>query len=106
MKRNEFNFYGRTTIYYLYDKQLDYTFKGVAVCAPEDEYNPEIGMRIAKLKAICKMRDAKAKLYGQVYEDIVELAKMKKEAKSQYKYWQDKAEESFNKLFEYINNLK
>lgn len=98
--------YGNTIIYYAYDKIYQQYFKGVSVCQPEDTFDLETGICIARQKAVLKKRS----WYVRVIDDRLELIKRMKalepELRQQREAWQNKVETSFKQLVETLDKLK
>ena len=100
MKKNYFQVYGNTVVCYLYDKQTGKTFKGVAVCQPEDTFDEELGKKIAKLKAIHKMQTYNAKCFGDLLEWAQTWATQIEDLKAEYSRWMSKSEHTYDRLME------
>ena len=101
-KKNHVKVYGKTTLFYLWDKDVEMFFKGVAVCSEKDTFDTEIGEKLARAKAVYKMRLFKANALSDLLADIEEAKDLEKEAKTEYEYWHDKAQESA----ELVNKLQ
>ena len=92
---NHFNYYGNTVVYNLWDKDYRQYFKGVAVCREGDVYNKEFGERLARAKAVYKMRQFKAAQYQAWFDDLEERKALVDEYTKQLKYYTEKSQESF-----------
>ena len=109
MKHNKINFYThpktglQTTVFELWDRDFNRYFKGVAVCRAEDQFDREVGIRIARQKAVLKMRSWKAHNCQVALDKIALLKEMEPKIIEQHNYWQDKAEKAFTTL---VNTLK
>jgi hypothetical protein len=101
-KKNQVKVYGKTTLFYLWDKDVEMFFKGVAVCNEKDTFDVEIGEKLARAKAVYKMRLFKANALSDLLADIEEAKALEAEAKTEYEYWRDKAQESA----ELVNELQ
>jgi len=102
----EFYFYGNTVVCYLYDRHTDRTFKGVAVCSPEDTYDRNTGMEIAKLKALHKLQVYKMKKLSEIKDMITYWKSIEDEVSEQYKLSVDKAEKVWDQLINITNDIK
>ena len=83
-KKNQVKVYGKTTVFYLYDKDVEMFFKGVAVCNENDTFDAEIGEKLARAKAVYKMRLFKANALSDLLADIEEAKALEAEAKTEY----------------------
>lgn len=101
-KKNQVKVYGKTTVFYLWDKDVEMFFKGVAVCNENDTFDAEVGEKLARAKAVYKMRLFKANALSDLLADIEEAKALEAEAKTEYEYWRDKAQESA----ELVNKLQ
>ena len=102
----QFYFYGNTVVCYLYDKYTNKTFKGVAVCSPEDTYDRNTGMEIAKLKALHKLQVYKMKQLSRLKDKIDNWKSIEDEVNEQYNLSVDKPETGWNQLINLTNGLK
>ena len=90
--------YGNTTVFFLWDKQLQQHFKGVSVCDPEDTYDEEYGLKIAKTKAILKMQKYREGLSLEMLAVIDQFKMLEKKTLNELSYWVTKANESEKRL--------
>ena len=100
--RSHFSYYGNTVVYYLWDKELVRYFKGSAVCQDGDTYNKEFGEKLARLKAVYKMRQYKAGKYQQWLDAFEESTKYVDEVRNQLKYYTEKSQEAFGLINDLI----
>lgn len=105
-KKNEIKFYDRTTVFRLWDEDLQQYFKGVSVCRPEDEYDQGLGIKIARQKAVVKMRSWKVRACEDALKKIERLKQLEPEVLKQHEYWKDKAERAFAQLVTTLNEIK
>ena len=109
MVHNKIKFYtqkktgSKVTIFELWDRDSNRYFKGVAVCKAEDTFSEEIGIRIARQKAVLKMRSWKARRCKDALDRIARLKQLEAKVSEQYEYWQSKTEAAFSTL---VNTLK
>ena len=105
MVHNKIKFYtqkktgSKVTIFELWDRDSNRYFKGEA----EDTFSEEIGIRIARQKAVLKMRSWKARRCKDALDKIARLKQLETEVSEQYEYWQSKTEAAFTTL---VNTLK
>ena len=100
-QKSYFKYYGNTTVFFLWDKDTERYFKGVATCRDGDEYRKEFGEALARAKAVYHMRTYKANALADTLEDIETAKTMEQEVRDQLKYFTNKAQESF----ELVNQL-
>lgn len=100
--KNQVKVYGNTTVFYLWDKEMKLFFKGVAVCSENDTFDEAIGEKIARAKAVYKMRLFKANALSNLLSDIEKAKAIEKETRTEYEYWCNKAQESA----ELVNKLQ
>jgi len=81
-KKNQVKVYGKTTVFYLWDKDVELFFKGVAVCNEKDTFDAEIGEKLARAKAVYKMRLFKANALSNLLADIEEAKALEAETKT------------------------
>jgi len=98
--KNQVKIYGDTTVFYLWDKETQSYFKGTSVCKPGDEYDEKFGIRLARTKAVYKMRMFKANRLNELLLHIEQLKTIEEKTLAEYKYWAGKAEESAKLLIE------
>ena len=109
MTHNKIKFYtqkesgSKVTIFELWDHDFNRYFKGVAVCKAEDAFSEEVGVRIARQKAVLKMRSWKARRCKDALDKIARMKQLEAQVIKQHEYWQSKAEAAFNTL---VNTLK
>jgi hypothetical protein len=109
MVHNKIKFYAhpktglQTTVFELWDRDFNRYFKGVAVCRAEDSFDKGVGIRIARQKAVLKMRSWKARNCQIALDKIALMKEIEPKLIEQHKYWQDKAEKAFATL---VNTLK
>lgn len=109
MVHNKIKFYtqkktgSKVTIFELWDRDFNRYFKGVAICRAEDTFSEEIGIRIARQKAVLKMRSWKARRCKDTLDKIARLKQLETKVGEQYEYWQSKTEAAFSTL---VNTLK
>lgn len=109
MVHNKIKFYtqkktgSKVTIFELWDRDFDRYFKGVAVCRAEDTFSEEVSVRIARQKAVLKMRSWKARKCKDALDKIALMKQLEAQVIKQHEYWQSKAEAAFNTL---VNTLK
>ena len=94
-QKTYFKYYGGTTVCFLWDKDTEQFFKGTTVCQLGDTYNREFGERLAKAKAVFKMRTFKANVLAEEL-NAIEAGKLAEESiRKEHQYFVDKASESF-----------
>ena len=93
-KKNQVKVYGNTTVFYLWDKEMKLFFKGVAVCSENDTFDAAIGEKLARAKAVYKMRLFKANALSNLLSSIENFKNVEAEVRTEYEYWRDKAQES------------
>lgn len=93
---NYFKYYGMTTVFFLWDKDTNKYFKGVAVCRDgEAKYKKEFGEALARAKAVYKMRQYKAADLQNFLTEIEEGKAIEAEVRKQLQYFTEKSQESF-----------
>lgn len=93
----------KVTVFELWDRDFNRYFKGVAVCRAEDTFSEEVGIRIARQKAVLKMRSWKARRCEDALDKINLMKRLEAQVIKQHEYWQSKTEAAFNTL---VNTLK
>ena len=93
----------KVTVFELWDRDFNRYFKGVAVCRAEDTFSEEVGIRIARQKAVLKMRSWKARRCEDALDKINLMKRLEAQVIKQHEYWQSKTETAFNTL---VNTLK
>ena len=100
-QKSYFKYYGNTTVFFLWDKDTERYFKGVATCREGDEYRKEFGEVLARAKAVYYMRQYKANALQEVIDEIEAAKAVEQEVRDQLKYFTEKSQESF----ELVNQL-
>lgn len=98
--------YDKTVVYYLWEKHSQRYFKGASVCQSGDKFDMELGVKIARQKAVTKMHSWMARCFEERLEMIQKVKELEPEIAKQHNYWRSKAEESFNRLVNTLNELK
>ena len=93
----------KVTVFELWDRDFNRYFKGVAVCRAEDTFSEEVGIRIARQKAVLKMRSWKARRCEDALDKINLMKRLEAQVIKQHEYWRSKTEVAFNTL---VNTLK
>ena len=104
--KNYYKRYDNTIVYFVWDKHVQRYFKGTSVCKPEDTFNLETGIKIAKTKALIKLRSFYVELMDEQLDIIKQLKEQENELKQQKDYWLTKTEESHNILYNILTNLE
>lgn len=105
-QKSDFKVYDRTTVYKLWDEDTQQYFKGVSVCQPEDEYDQALGIKIARQKAVTKMRAWKVRACEDALKKIEQLKRLEPEVRKQYEYWKEKSEQAFKILVNTLEEIK
>ena len=104
--KNYYKRYGNTVVYFVWEKHFGIYFKGTAVCRPEDKFDLETGIKLARQKAVTKLHSWMSNVIQDRLDMIEELNKEVPELIKQRDYWRDKAAESFTKLVKTLDELK
>lgn len=92
--KNDFKLYGNTVVYFLWDKYSQQYIKGVSVCSPEDTFDLNYGIELARQKAIFKLHSRYAQVYKEQLELIDQFKASEENVKKQYRYWEAKTKKS------------
>lgn len=100
--KSEIKLYGNTTVYRLWDKECQRYFVGRSVCLPTDMYDQATGIKIARQKALIKMRRFKMSLFYNTVERLNYMKQFEPELIKQFEYWKTKTKESEDVLTDMI----
>lgn len=104
--KNYYKRYGNTIVYFAWEKHYGLYFRGIAVCKPEDTFNLETGIKIARQKALFKLHSWMSNIIEERLDVVKALIKEESELIKQRDYWRSKAQYSFESLTKTLEELK
>lgn len=81
------------------------TVRGVAKCAPEDEFNAELGKQIAAARCAARIAEKRYDRAGQKYDEAVEAVRRAQAHLEKMSNYFDDAQDEMNEAYERLDDL-